>query len=86
MDYQTGLKTVEELKKLLPEGWSMAQFALRWILMHDAVSCVIPGAKRPSQVIDNTTAADLPEIPQETMQAIEDLYTERIKPLVHHYW
>ncbi|MEJ2759775.1 MAG: aldo/keto reductase [Anaerolineales bacterium] len=86
VDYQTGLEAVEELKTLLPEGWTMAQFALRWILMFDAVSCAIPGAKRPSQVMDNTTSADLPAIPPETMEAIQKIYTEKIKPLVHHYW
>ena len=86
VDYKTGLEAVEELKQLLPAGWTMAQFALRWILMHPAISCVIPGAKRPSQVEDNTAAADLPEISPETMQAIKAIYTEKIKPLVHHYW
>ncbi len=86
VDYQTGLEAVEKLKEMLPEGWTMAQFALRWILMFDAVSCAIPGAKRPGQVIDNASAADLPAIPPETMKAIQAIYSERIKPLVHHYW
>lgn len=86
VDYATGLEAVEELKAMLPEGWTMAQLALRWILMFDAVSCVIPGAKRPSQVIDNTTASDLPDISPETMQAIKALYNQKIKPLVHQYW
>lgn len=86
VDYQTGLEAVEELKQMLPEGWTMAQFALRWILMFEAVSCTIPGAKRPGQVLDNAAAADLPPIPPETMEAIHALYTGKIKPLVHHYW
>lgn len=86
VDYQTGLEAVEELKALLPVGWTMAQFALRWILMFEAVTCAIPGAKRPDQVMDNAASADLPEIPAETMTAIRALYTEKIKPLVHHYW
>lgn len=86
VDYQTGLEAVEELKALLPAGWTMAQFALRWILMFEAVTCAIPGAKRPDQVMDNAASADLPEIPAETMTAIRALYTEKIKPLVHHYW
>ncbi|MEP6924754.1 MAG: aldo/keto reductase, partial [Pyrinomonadaceae bacterium] len=50
VDFEIGLQAVEELKKLVPEGMTMAQFALRWILMFDAVTCAIPGAKRPSQV------------------------------------
>ena len=86
VDYKTGLEAVEELKALLPAGWTMAQFALRWILMDEAVSCVIPGAKRPSQVIDNAAAADLPELSPETMQKVKEIYEVKIKPLVHHYW
>ena len=60
VDYDLSLQAVEELRSLVPEGWTMAQFALRWILMHDAVTCVIPGAKRPSQAADNAAAADFP--------------------------
>jgi aryl-alcohol dehydrogenase-like predicted oxidoreductase len=86
VDYQTGLEAVEELRPLVPAGWTMAQFALRWILMFDAVSCVIPGGKRPEQVIDNARAADLPQISESTMKAIQQIYDLRIKEQVHHYW
>lgn len=86
VDYDVALEAVEELKALLPEGVSLAQFALRWILMFDAVSCAIPGAKRPSQVEDNARAADLPPLSPETMQAVERIYSQRIKPLVHQRW
>lgn len=86
VDYEIGLAAVEELKKLIPEGMTMAQFALRWILMHDAVTCAIPGAKRPSQEEDNAKAVDFPPIKDETMEAISDLYNGKIKPLVHQYW
>ena len=86
VDYDVALEAVEELKALLPDGVSLAQFALRWILMHDAVSCAIPGAKRPSQVEDNARAADLPPLSSETMQAVERIYNQRIKPLVHQRW
>jgi len=86
VDYETGLEVVEELRALLPEGVTMAQFALRWILMSDAVTCAIPGAKRPAQVEDNIRAADLPPFSDETMRAVRALYEERIRPLVHHYW
>lgn len=86
VDYETGLQTVEELRKLVPENMTMAQFALRWILMFDAVTCAIPGAKRPSQAEENISAADLPALSEETMQAVRELYDERIRPLVHHYW
>ncbi len=86
IDYETQLQAVEEIRALLPEGMTMAQFALRWILMHDAVTCAIPGGKRPSQVEDNVAAAELPALSDETMQRIHDLYTAKIRPLVHQYW
>ncbi|HWX41694.1 MAG TPA: aldo/keto reductase [Blastocatellia bacterium] len=86
LDYETGLNAVEELRALVPGGATMAQFALRWIMMFDAVTCAIPGAKRPSQVEENVAAADLHSLSPSTMQAVQDLYEKRIKPLVHHYW
>ncbi|HMD88800.1 MAG TPA: aldo/keto reductase [Anaerolineaceae bacterium] len=86
VDYETGLQVVEELRPLVPPGASMAQFALRWILMFDAVSCTIPGAKRPSQVVDNARAADLPALTGATMATVEEIYDSRIRPLVHQYW
>jgi aryl-alcohol dehydrogenase-like predicted oxidoreductase len=86
VDYPTGLQAVEELRALVPEGMTMAQFALRWILMFDAVTCAIPGAKRPLQVEENVFASDLPPLSDETMNAVRELYETRIRPLVHHYW
>ena len=86
VDYDAGLAFVEELRRLLPDGMSMAQFALRWILMFDAVTCAIPGAKRPTQVEENCQAADLPPISATTMSLVEEMYEQQIKPLVHHYW
>lgn len=86
VDYETGLQVVEELRALVPAGMTMAQFALRWILMFDAVTCAIPGAKRPAQVEDNVASADLPPLSAGTMSAVNQLYNERIRPLVHHYW
>src|SRR5664279_5529490 len=74
VDYDTGLAAVEQIRKLLPPGTTMAQFALRWILMFDAVSCAIPGAKRPSQVEDNVRAADLPPLTDAQMREIERIY------------
>jgi aryl-alcohol dehydrogenase-like predicted oxidoreductase len=86
VDYETGLKAVEELRSLVPAGMSLTQFSLRWILMFDAVTCAIPGAKRPEQVAENVAAADLAELPEETMRAIKALYDEKIRALVHQYW
>jgi len=86
VDYDLGLDVVDELRPLVPPGWTMAEFALRWILMFDAVTCTIPGAKRPAQVEDNCRAADLPAIPDETMAKVRKIYEQRIKPQVHNYW
>lgn len=86
VDYDVGLDAVEKLKKICPSGMTMTQFALRWILMFDAVSCAIPGAKRPSQVEENISAADLPPIAAETMNQVRAIYDNHIRKLVHHYW
>lgn len=86
VDYELGLQAVEEVRKLLPAGVSMAQFALRWILMFDAVTCAIPGGKRADQVQDNCRAADLPELSQETMNAIRRVYDQKIRGGVHQRW
>ena len=86
VDYEIGLQAVEELRALLPPGWSMPQFALRWILMDPAVSCTIPGAKNPQQVEDNSAAADLPDLPSEVVEKVSQIYREKIRDLVHHYW
>lgn len=86
VDFGVALQAVEELRPLVPAGTSMAQLALRWILMHEAVTCAIPGAKRPAQVEENVAAADLPPIPAETMKAIRGVYERRIRPLVHDRW
>ncbi len=84
--FEVGLQAVEELRKLVPQGASMAQFALRWILMYDAVTCTIPGAKRPSQAEDNVGAAALPPLATETMSAVAEIYERLIKPHVHQRW
>ncbi len=86
VDYETGLKAVEELKALCPVGVSLTQFALRWILMFDAVTCAIPGAKRPSQAEENFSAADLPPLSNEAMAAAREIYARYIRELVHQRW
>jgi aryl-alcohol dehydrogenase-like predicted oxidoreductase len=86
VDYETGLKAVEELRALIPAGWSMPQFALRWILMFPAVSCAIPGARNPAQAEDNIKAADLPGLDAATMNQIHAIYNAHIRALVQHYW
>ncbi len=86
VDFETGLDAVEELRSLVPEGATLAQLALRWILMFDAVSTIIPGAKTPEQARANAAASDLPPLSDETMRRIAELYDERIAPLVHQRW
>jgi len=86
VDYDTALAAVEELRPLAPAGASMAQFALRWILTFDAVTCAIPGGKRPAQVADNCAASDLPPLSGATMRAVSAIYDARIRPGVHQRW
>ena len=86
LDYETGLQAVEALRLLVPSGATMATMALRWILMFPAVTCAIPGAKRPEQVAENALASDLPPLTRETMSAIEDVYQKQIRSSVHNYW
>jgi len=86
IDYETGLRAVEDLRPLVPAGQTMAQMALRWILMFPAVTCAIPGAKRPEQVEENVKAADLPPLSDATMKKINETYDTRIRRLVHQYW
>ncbi len=84
--YEVGLAAVEELRPWVPEGATMAQMALRWILMFDAVSCAIPGAKNPAQAADNAAASDLSPLCAETMAAVRDIYHRLIRPHVHQRW
>ena len=86
VDYETGLQAIEELRALVPDAMTMAQFALRWILMFDAVSCAIPGARRVAQAENNAGASDFPALTEETMRKIGELYERSIQPLVHQYW
>ena len=86
LDYEIGLQAVEELRALVPVGMTLTQMALRWILMWPAVTCAIPGAKRPDQVEENVKAADLPELSEETMNQVRALYERLVYPPVHHYW
>ena len=86
VDYETGLKAVEELKRLAPVDATLAQLALRWILMFDAVTCAIPGAKRPDQAEQNIRAASLPRLSRATMLRAQAIYNKYIRPEVHHRW
>ncbi len=86
IDFELGLELAEEIRRYVPEGATLAQLALRWILMDPAVTCAIPGAKRPEQVEQNARAADLPELSQAAMTALHELYDARLRQLVHQRW
>jgi aryl-alcohol dehydrogenase-like predicted oxidoreductase len=91
--YDVGLEAVERLRAILagiewPSGTppTLAQFALAWILSFEAVSCVIPGARRPAQVAENAAASDLPPLDAATLAAVQQVYDDAIRPLVHQRW
>lgn len=84
--FDVGLEAVEALRPLVPSGVSMAAFALKWILMNDAVTSVIPGAKNAYQAAANAAASDLSALSNETMAAIDDIYDRLIRPHVDQRW
>lgn len=84
--FEAGLKAVDDLRPYVPKEMSMAQFTLRWILDHDAVSTVIPGSTSPDHVEANAAPADLPELSHETHGAVRDVYEDHLYDHVHHRW
>jgi len=86
VDFEIGLKAVEELRPLVPAGMTMAQFALRWIMMFEAVTCAIPGAKNPEQAKENALAGDFPALSEETMEKVRQVYDHLIRPQIHSRW
>jgi aryl-alcohol dehydrogenase-like predicted oxidoreductase len=86
LDYDTGIALVEELRTLVPQGATLSQLALRWILMHDAVTAAIPGARTPEQARANAAASDLAPLDDATMARIRELYDRDARPLVDDRW
>jgi aryl-alcohol dehydrogenase-like predicted oxidoreductase len=86
VDYATGLEAIRRLRRLVPPGATMAQFALRWILDQSGVTVVIPGARNPQQAHDNAAAAELAPLPPATLDAVRSVYDELIRPQVHDKW
>lgn len=84
--FEVALEAMEAIRPLVPEGVTPAQFALRWILDHDAVSSVIPGGKNPRQVADNAAASDMDRLDDATMDRIAEIYEEYAAPHVHQRW
>ena len=85
VDFNKALNVVEEVKSIMPEEFTLSQLALKWILMHDEVSVVIPGAKNSDQVLNNISASSLPNI-EDLMQNIEDIYNKYLKKDIHPRW
>lgn len=85
IDYEHGLKVVKEYVRLFGEKY-LVQHALRWILMHDAISCVIPGASNVDQVLGNVMASEIPALPEMAMADAKKVYDEHIRQHVHHLW
>jgi aryl-alcohol dehydrogenase-like predicted oxidoreductase len=86
VDYETGLHAVDELRELVPEGASMAQLALRWILMFPEVTAAIPGAKNPQQAENNVRAIDLPPLSDDAMAHVQDVYNRYFRAAIHNRW
>jgi len=84
--YDVGLAAVERLRPLVPSGATLTQLALKWILMFDAVTCAIPGAKTEQQARDNAAAASLPPLDRQAMDAVRTVYDELIREHVHGGW
>ena len=85
VNYAKALEAIEELKSILPEGITLSQLSLKWILMHEAVSVVIPGAKNKDHVQLNTASSEIDEISY-LMNEINDIYLKYFHDDVHHRW
>jgi aryl-alcohol dehydrogenase-like predicted oxidoreductase len=86
INFELGLKAVEELKVLFPEATNLAPVALQWILSFKEISCIIPGASKQSHVVSNLSLYDLPKLTPEKIKAMNAIYDQYIKPQVHHLW
>jgi aryl-alcohol dehydrogenase-like predicted oxidoreductase len=86
VDFEVGLEAVRRLRPLVPDGATMAQFALRWVIDQPGVTVVIPGARNPQQARGNAAAADLAPLPAETLEAVTAVYDDLIRPQVHDKW
>lgn len=84
--FEVGLEAVEGVRKLVPAGASMAAFALKWILMNEAVTVVIPGARNVEQAKGNAAAAELAAISADVMTATREIYARLVAPHVHQRW
>jgi len=84
--YEAGLAAVERIRPLVGGDTTMAKFALRWILMFNAVTVAIPGARTVAQARANAEAAELPALSAEAMATLAEVYDSDIRPYVHQRW
>jgi aryl-alcohol dehydrogenase-like predicted oxidoreductase len=84
--FEHGLEAVDAVAPLVPEGQSMAQFTLRWILDHEAVTTVIPGSASPDHIRENVAAAELPRLPADRHVELREVYDEYVREHVHQRW
>ena len=85
VDFSKGLEAVEELKKIKPEGFSLTDLSLKWILSHPEVTVVIPGAKNKIQAELNVKASELNEI-NSIKDSIKEIYNKYFKKDIHSNW
>jgi aryl-alcohol dehydrogenase-like predicted oxidoreductase len=84
--FEAGLEAVDELERAVPAGMTLAQFTLRWILDHDAVSAVIPGSTSPEHIRENVAASEADPLTNEQHGIVADVYDEHVRDHVHHRW
>jgi aryl-alcohol dehydrogenase-like predicted oxidoreductase len=86
LDFDVQLALVEQITPLVPQGMTLAQMALRWILDHPAVTTAIPGGRRPTQIEENARTSDLSPLSPALHAQLDALYQQHAKPRVHHLW
>jgi len=84
--FEEGVEAVNKLERQLPDDINLAHLALRWVLMRDEVSCVIPGASSVEHIESNLKASEKPDVSPDVMEIIDDIYSSDIKPYVHQRW
>ena len=85
VNFEKGLEAVKKLKEILPEGFTLSQLALKWILLQDGITVTIPGAINENQVNENANVSEMKDI-YSLIPQIKDIYDKYIKEDVHNKW
>ncbi|MFP4354782.1 MAG: aldo/keto reductase [Phycisphaerae bacterium] len=80
LEFSRGVEAAEQIKPLVPDGMTMAQMSIRWILDHPAVTTVIPGASRPQQARDNAACSELPPLDDDLHRRLREIYQAQVRP------